>query len=332
MKDTELGSRIASVHNGSALFTGDAGGGESEIRRYIIENDLLEGIIALPNDMFYNTGIPTYIFLFTNRKAKHRKGKVQLINATGELFYSKMRKSLGKKRVEFSAEHIPVIEKMFVDFKENEYSKIFDNNDFGYSQITVHRPLKLSMVSCKLSVISGKLLVVGDKILAVYNVIKNEVAKFFGDAKHSDFNKAVIDFSGHLKKQKLDFSEKEIRDVLMLFAKEDETAFPVYKSLSDYKKANHNKPHHSQLITNNSLKDTENIPLKEDIQEFFEKEVLPFADGAWWDKKETKIGYEINFNKYFYQYQPPRSLKEIAKDIFAIEEETEGLLKEIIEA
>ena len=241
MKDTELGSRIASVHNGSALFTGDAGGGESEIRRYIIENDLLEGIIALPNDMFYNTGIPTYIFLFTNRKAKHRKGKVQLINATSEKFYYKMRKPLGKKRVEFSAEHIPVIEKMFVDFKENEYSKIFDNTDFGYSQITVHRPEK------------------------------------------------------------------------------DEKGKIIYVSKGKPK-------------SDSKLKDTENIPLKEDIQEFFEKEVLPFADGAWWDKNETKIGYEINFAKYFYIHQPPRPLKEIAKDIFAIEEETEGLLKEIIEA
>jgi len=241
MKDTELGSRIASVHNGSALFTGDAGGGESEIRRYIIEKDLLEGIIALPNDMFYNTGIPTYIFLFTNRKAKHRKGKVQLINATSEKFYYKMRKPLGKKRVEFSAEHIPVIEKMFVDFKENEYSKIFDNNDFGYSQITVHRPER------------------------------------------------------------------------------DEKGKIIYASKGKPK-------------SDSKLKDTENIPLKEDIQEFFEKEVLPFADGAWWDKKETKVGYEINFAKYFYIHQPPRPLTEIAKDIFAIEEETEGLLKEIIEA
>lgn len=239
MKDTELGSRIASVHNGSALFTGDAGGGESEIRRYIIENDLLEGIIALPNDMFYNTGIPTYIFLFTNRKAKHRKGKVQLINATSEKFYYKMRKPLGKKRVEFSAEHIPVIEKMFVDFKENEYSKIFDNTDFGYSQITVHRPEK------------------------------------------------------------------------------DEKGKIIYASKGKPK-------------SDSKLKDTENIPLKEDIQEFFEKEVLPFANGAWWDKKETKVGYEINFAKYFYIHQPPRPLTEIAKDIFAIEEETEGLLKEII--
>ncbi len=241
MKDTELGSRIASVHNGSALFTGDAGQGESEIRKYIIENDLLEAIVALPNDMFYNTGIPTYIFLFTNRKAKNRKGKVQLINATSDKFYHKMRKPLGKKRVEFSAEHIPVIEKMFLNFEENEYSKIFDNKDFGYAQITVNRPLK--------------------------------------DEK----GKIVTDSKGNPK--------------------------PDPK-----------------------LKDTENIPLKDDIQEFFEREVLPFAPHAWWDKKDTKIGYEINFAKYFYKHQPPRALSDIAKDIFAIEQETDGLLKEIIEA
>jgi len=239
MKDTELGSRIASVHNGSALFTGDAGQGESEIRKHIIENDLLEAIVALPNDMFYNTGIPTYIFLFTNRKAKHRKGKVQLINAISEKFYYKMRKPLGKKRVEFSTENIPVIEKMFLNFEENEYSKIFDNTDFGYSQITVNRPLK------------------------------DEKGKVIEDTKG--------------------------------------------KPKPDPK-----------------LKDTENIPLKEDIQEFFEREVLPFAPDAWWDKNDTKIGYEINFAKYFYKHQPPRSLTDIAKDIVAIEQETEGLLKDII--
>lgn len=241
MKDTELGSRIASVHNGSALFTGDAGGGESEIRKYIFENDLLEAIVALPNDMFYNTGIPTYIFVFSNRKAANRKGKVQLINATSEKFYHKMRKPLGKKRVEFSSENIPVIEKMFLNFEENEYSKIFDNDDFGYTQITVNRPLK--------------------------------------DEK----GKIVKDVKGNPK--------------------------PDPK-----------------------LKDTENIPLKEEIQEFFEREVLPFASGAWWDKKDIKIGYEINFAKYFYKHQPPRALADIAKDILAIEQETEGLLKEIIEA
>ena len=241
MKQTELGSRIASVHNGSALFTGDAGGGESEIRKHIFENDLLEAIVALPTDMFYNTGIPTYIFLFANRKSKHRKGKVQLINATSEKFYYKMRRPLGKKRVEFSTQHIPVIEKIFLDFKENEYSKIFDNADFGYSQITVNRPER------------------------------------------------------------------------------DEKGKIIYVSKGKPK-------------ADSKLKDTENIPLKDDIQEFFKKEVLPFAPDAWWDAKDTKVGYEINFAKYFYSHRPPRALTEIAKDILAIEEETEGLLKEIIEA
>ncbi len=241
MKETELGSRIASVHNGSALCTGDAGQGESEIRKYIIENDYLEAIIALPNDMFYNTGIPTYIFLITNRKSKQRRGKVQLINATSEKFYNKMRKPLGKKRVEFLTEHVSMIEKTFLNYEENEFSKIFDNADFGYAQITVNRPLK--------------------------------------DEK----GKMVTDSKG--------------------------------KPKPDPK-----------------LKDTENIPLKEDIQDFFEREVMPFAPDAWWDKKDTKIGYEINFAKYFYKHQPPRSLSEIAKDIFSIEQETDGLLKEIIES
>jgi len=240
MKDTTLGSRIASVHNGSALFTGDAGQGESEIRRYLLEQDLIEAIIALPNDMFYNTGIPTYIFIIANRKTAERKGKVQLLNVSSEKFYHKMRKPLGKKRVEFNAECIKEINKLYNDFENNEYSKIFDNEDFGYAQITVHRPLR------------------------------DEKGKPITDAKG--------------------------------------------KPKSDSK-----------------LKDTENIPLKEDIAAFFKREVLPFSDGAWYTNTETKIGYEINFAKYFYKHQPPRTLADIAKDILAIEQETDGLLKEIIE-
>lgn len=240
-RDSELGSRIASVHNGSALFTGDAGQGESEIRKYFIVNDLLEAILALPNDLFYNTGIPTYIFLFNNRKSNKRKGKIQLINVTSEKFYSKMRRPLGKKRVEFSAEHIKDVTGLFMAFEENEYSKIFDNEDFGYSQITVHRPLL-------------------DEKGKVVTVSKG-------------------------------------------------------KPKSDPK-----------------LKDIENIPLKDDIQSFFETEVLPFVPDAWYNDTDTKVGYEINFAKHFYIHQPPRPLAEIAKDIQAIELETEGLLKEIIEA
>lgn len=239
MKETDQGSRIASVHNGSALFTGDAGQGESEIRKYFIEKDLLEAIIALPNNIFYNTGIPTYIFIFSNRKPEYRKGKIQLINANGEKFFSKMRKPLGSKRNELLKEHINEITRLYLSFGESEYSKIFDNSVFGYSQIIVHRPER------------------------------------------------------------------------------DENGKIIYASKGKPK-------------SDSKLKDIENIPLKDDIQEFFEREVLPFASDAWFDERENKTGYEINFAKYFYKHIPPRPLSEIARDIFAIEQETEGLLKEII--
>lgn len=240
-KDSELGSRFATIHNGSALFTGDAGQGESEIRKYLFENDLLEAIIALPNDLFYNTGIPTYIFILTNKKDKKRKGKLQLINVTADHFNSKMRKPLGKKRVQFDANHINTITKLFLDFEPNEYSIILDNTDFGFHQITVHQPEK------------------------------------------DEQGNIVLDSKG--------------------------------KPKSDGK-----------------LRDIENIPLKDSIDDFFETEVLPFVPNAWYNAKDTKVGYEVNFAKYFYQYQAPRKLTEITKDILAIEEETENLLKEIIEA
>lgn len=240
-KNSVLGSRAATIHNGSALFTGDAGQGETEIRKYLLENDLLEAIIALPNDLFYNTGIPTYIFIMNNKKEAKREGKLQLINVTTEQFYSKMRKPLGKKRVELNAAQIDSITKLFLNFENNEHSIILDNDDFGYSQITVHRPQR------------------------------DENGKIIRDSK---------------KKPKSD----------------------------------------------TALKDKENIPLKEDIKTFFEREVLPFAEDAWYNPKETKIGYEINFAKYFYKHKAPRALEEISADIFKIEEETEHLLKEIVEA
>jgi type I restriction enzyme M protein len=398
MKDTELGSRIASVHNGSALFTGDAGQGESEIRKYIIENDLLEAIIALPNDMFYNTGIPTYIFLITNRKAAHRKGKVQLINATSEKFYYKMRKPLGKKRVEFSTSHIPVIEKIFIDFEENEYSKIFDNIDFGYAQITVHRPLRLMVQFTPQKVVSLRFVSnnaalreklykefgndvyekkTTDKIeqwllnfflessagveaeedeteddstaLTISSLPKKKqkIAKqlldtaswqrdlelhhhaktlsdVFDDKLFNDFNVFSELFDEEIKKHKIKLTAKDKKDIINAIGWTDPEAEAVIKK--------RNKDGSIEYVSDPALRDYENIPLKEDIQQFFEKEVLPFASDAWWDESENKIGYEINFAKYFYIHQPPRPLSAIAKDIFAIEEETEGLLKEIIEA
>lgn len=241
MKDPkDGGSRIASVHNGSALFTGDAGSSESGIRQYILENDLLECIIQLPNDMFYNTGITTYIWLLTNVKEERRKGKVQLINASSEGFYQKMRKNLGDKRVEFKPEHIQMIQEMYFSFEENEYSKIFDNEDFGFYQITVHQP------------------------------------------ERDEKGNIITDSKGKPK-------------------------------------------------SDSSLKDTENVPMKESIAEYFKREVLPFAPDAWYEKTKMKVGFEIPFNKYFYNYQPLRPLSEIASDIMLLEQETDGLLKEIVE-
>ena len=240
MKDPkDGGSRIASVHNGSALFTGDAGSGESGIRQYIIENDLLECIVQLPNDIFYNTGIATYVWFISNKKDEKRKGKVQLINASSQEFYQKMRKSLGSKRNELNAEHIEEIQKLYFSFEESEYSKIFDNQDFGFYQIAVHQPEK------------------------------------------DENGKVITDKKGKPK-------------------------------------------------SNSALKDIENVPMKENIEEYFKREVLPFAPEAWYDKTKMKVGYEIAFNKYFYQYQALRPLDDIAADILKLEQETDGLLKEII--
>ncbi len=391
MKDTELGSRIASVHNGSALFTGDAGQGESEIRKFIIENDMLEVIIALPNDIFYNTGIPTYIFIITNRKPEYRKNKIQLINANGEQFYGKMKKSLGSKRNELVPRNINGITKLYQDFKETEYSKLFDNNEFGYAQIIVHRPLRL-MVQFTAKRVASLRFVSNNTTLReelykefgseVYNkkanikleqwllnyfiqdnddeetedgeseitlaslpkkkqkIVKQlldtaiwlrdldlmnhakALAVFFGDILFDDFNVFAERFDKELKKQNIKLAAKDKKDLLGAISWTASKAAPVIKKK--------HKDNSIEYVSDPALKDYENIPLKEDIQTFFEREVIPFASDAWWNIEETKIGYEINFNKYFYQYTPLRSKEAIAADLFAIEHETENLLKEIV--
>lgn len=391
MKDTEQGSRIASVHNGSALFTGDAGQGESEIRKHILENDLLEAIIALPNDIFYNTGIPTYIFIITNRKPKHRLGKVQLINANGENFFGKMKKSLGSKRNELIPRNINDITKLYQDFKETEFSKLFDNNEFGYAQIIVHRPLRL-MVQFTSKKVASLRFVSNNAALReeLYKEFGNEVyekkatakleewllnyfmqdndeeetedgeaeitlaslpkkkqkivkqlcdtviwqrdldlmnhaktlAEIFGDKLFDDFNVFEEKFDKELKKQNIKLAAKDKKDLLGAVSWTDPKAAAVIKKK--------NKDGSIEYISDPALKDYENIPLKEDIQTFFEREVIPFADDAWWNADETKIGYEININKHFYEYTPPRNKADIAADLFAIEHETENLLKEIV--
>lgn len=230
------GSRIAIIFNGSPLFTGDAGSGESDIRKWIIENDWLEAIIAMPTEMFYNTGIATYIWLVTNRKPEHRKGKVQLINVLD--YYKNMRKSLGNKRKYFKDEHIEQITALYTSFEEGKDSKVFDNEDFGFTKVTVERPQR-----------NKKGQIVMDKLIGP-------------------------------------------------------KADP-------------------------SLRDYEKIPLKQDIDAYFAHEVLPHVPDAWMDRSKDKAGYEISFNKYFYEYTPLRPLEEIKADILALEEETEGLLGEI---
>ena len=232
------GSKVAIIHNGSALFKGDAGSGESEIRRYVIENDLLDCIIQLPNDMFYNTGIATYIWILSNKKPGHRAGKVQLINASE--FYNKMRKNLGSKRNELSKEHIDNITKIYGDFVENEYSKIFDNEYFGYRKVTVLQP--------------------------------------------------ELNEDGTPKKNKK-----------------------------------------GEYIPDKSLTDTENIPLQETIEDYMNREVIPFAKYAYIDESKTKIGYEISFTKYFYKYQEPRKTEEIMKEILELDKKLDGVLKELQE-
>ncbi len=390
MKDTEQGSRIASVHNGSALFTGDAGQGESEIRKHILESDMLEAIIALPNDIFYNTGIPTYIFIITNRKPKNRKGKVQLINANGEQFYGKMKKSLGSKRNELVPSNINDITKLYQDFKETEFSKLFDNNEFGYAQIIVHRPLRL-MVQFTAKRVASLRFVSNNAALReeLYKEFGNEVydkkatdkleqwllnyfmqdndeeetedgeaeitlaslpkkkqkivkqlcdtaiwqrdldlmnhakklAETFGEKLFDDFNVFEEKLDKELKKHSIKLAAKDKKDLLSAVSWTDPKAAAVIKKK--------HKDGTIEYVSDPALKDYENIPLKEDIQTFFEREVIPFADDAWWNTDETKIGYEINFNKYFYQYTPPRNKADIAADLFAIEQETENLLKEI---
>ncbi len=230
------GSRIAIIHNGSPLFTGDAGSGPSDIRKYILESDLLEAIVALPNDIFYNTGIATYIWVLSNKKAgTNREGKVQLINANG--LYEKRRKALGNKRNDIPESAIAEITQVYGDFRETEISKIFNNEDFGYTKITVERPLR-------------------------------------------DENGELILKNG--KKQ-----------------------------------------------PDTSLRDTENVPLTENIQDYFKREVLPFVPDAWIDEKKSKVGYEIPFTRYFYKYEAPQPSAEIKEEILELEKELSGSLEEI---
>jgi type I restriction enzyme M protein len=310
--DSELGSRVASVHNGSSLFTGEAGSGESEIRKYIIEHDLLETIIQLPNDMFYNTGIATYIWVLNNKKEAKRKGKIQLIDASG--IYSKMRKGLGSKSNELTDQHIRQIAQAFIDFEETDISRKFDNDDFAYWSITVERPLRLAwqLTLARLDNLENA---------ASYLPVMEALQKQFGKEVHKDFNKVNPALDAALKKLALKWKPKERKQFLDAISWKDEEAEPVIKKQEKDK---------IEYESDVELRDYENVPVKQDVQQYFEKEVWPFVPDAWIDHSKTVKGYEVSFTKIFYKYQPLRSVAEITEEIMQLERETEGLLNEII--
>ena len=338
---TKLGSRIAEVHNGSSLFTGDAGQGESNIRRWIIENDWLEAIVALPLNMFYNTGIATYIWVLTNRKPAHRKGKVQLIDATA--WFKPLRKNLGKKNCELSGEDIERITDTFLRFEETEQSKIFPNGAFGYWKVTVDRPLRLKvdLSAANRGHFRHVCAEADEEPLAN---LADRVAKRLGVGPQTDFNLFIGAVEDDADRHGVRLTAKRRKLLQSALAERDEAAEPVIAKLHKPGKAEADplhgrtaikvdgKPRVVEYEPDSELRDTEQVPLLEPggIEAFIRREVLPHALDAWVDAAKTQVGYEISFTRYFYKPQPLRPLAEIRADILALERETEGLLAEIV--
>jgi type I restriction enzyme M protein len=315
--NTPLGSRIAEVHNGSSLFTGDAGQGESNIRRWIIENDWLEAIIALPLNMFYNTGIATYIWVLTNRKPAHRKGKIQLIDAMA--IFQPLGRNLGRKNCEFSEDQIRQITDLLLAFEKNEQSKIFPNEAFGYWKITVERPLRLATHVTPETLAAFK--ASADKRIHKPAELLAGIAG--GDRPHLDFNEVKSQFDAGLEHFDIKLRSAELKNLFTAFTTKNPSAEPVAKKKT--KKGVEHEP-------DPDLRDTEQVPLLEPggIESFFEREVLPHVPDAWIDHSKTQIGYEISFTRHFYKLQPLRSLEEIRVDLQSLQAEAEGLLDRIV--
>ena len=415
MKDPNqngIGSRIASVHNGSSLFTGDAGGGESNIRRYLLENDLLEAIIQLPNNLFYNTGITTYIWLLNNHKAPARRRKVLLIDASEQ--YAKLRKNLGAKNCELKPGHIKDILQAFTEFTdvnmganagaENELrAKLFDNDDFGYYKVTVERPERLKTrftpegiaklrfdkqlrepmayawetygerIYTELTTIGPELLKWCEKndldlstknrkkltdpknwaanrdLLHVAQMLLTE----FGEDTYLDFNAVSNRVNALLKERKIKLSATQKKAILGAVTEYDAAAEKVIKKdvklnadklatlLTHLDCTEADLPLYGYYPTDKAgvyctyetssdLRDTESVPLKENVQDYFLREVAPHVSEAWIDLDKTKVGFEISFNKYFYRHKPLRTLEEVTADIIALEKENDGLIAEIL--
>lgn len=414
MKSSELnssGSRIASVHNGSSLSTGDAGGGESNIRRYIVENDLVEAIIQLPNNLFYNTGIATYIWILSNKKQKKRKGKIQLIEASH--LFRKLRKNLGEKNCEFAPEHIEKIVNVYSNFAqlertENEEgiaSKCFDNNDFGYYKVNIQRPdrrrakfdskfietLRFNRnIKEPMEWAYGEW---GDEIYksGTLKSHENEIIKWceekdislsaknkeklfkldtwknqelliktallimeeIGESSYSNFNLFKSKVDKTLKNKKIKLSKSQRNEILNAVSWYDKNADKVIKNkfklnaekleeilrksgcgindLADF--GYYSSEIADEFIMYESspdLRDSENIPMKETIHDYFLREVKPHVQESWIDMESAKIGYEISFNKYFYRHKPLRSIEDIGADIIDLEHQSEGLISQIL--
>jgi type I restriction enzyme M protein len=426
--DSPLGSRIASVHNGSSLFTGDAGSGESNIRRHIIESDYLEAIIQLPNNLFYNTGITTYVWILSNQKAEPRRGKVQLIDASN--LYQKLRKNLGAKNCEFSDEHLKQITQLYLDMPNAGNSKVFDNRDFGYYKVTVERPLRLAAQfsperiaslrftpgmqdimewaygkygdevysnlkahaaaieahlereEISLSPKNRKELLAESTWLAQRAIMQSaqQLADSIGSDEHLDFNLFEAKVDDTIKTLKLKLSAQERKQILNAVSWRDERAAKAIKKrhklnnaklhelteqlqtttekLADYgywpqsvvptkvgaqtdsldSRLRGNDEVWIEYETDSELRDSENVPLATStepsassvIHDYFIREVRPHVDDAWIALDKTVIGYEISFNKYFYQHKPLRSLQEVTREILTLEAETDGLLKQLV--
>lgn len=336
MKDpNEGGTRLSIVFNGSPLFTGSAGSGESNIRQWIIENDWLEAIVAMPDQLFYNTGIFTYLWILTNRKEKHRKGKIQLIDATA--FFKKMRKSLGNKRHEIGDDQRDVITRLYGDFKEGEFVKIFDYKDFGYFRITVERPLRLNFT------VNDERL---ERLKQTSAFINLAVSKKRKDSKAAEaeiaagkqMQQAILDALNGLTHHELIKNRDEFTEMLKATFKKSGVSVPgtlfktILTALSERDEiANICIDSKGSYEPDPDLRDYENVPLKENIKDYMACEVLPHVPDAWVDESKTKIGYEINFNRFFYKYTPPRPLEEIESDLKAIEKEIADMLAEVTE-
>jgi type I restriction enzyme M protein len=418
MKDpanSALGSRIASVHNGSSLFTGDAGSGESNIRRYIIENDMLDAIVQLPNNLFYNTGITTYIWLLNNNKPENRKGQVQLIDAS--LLYRKLRKNLGNKNCEFAPEHIQQIVQTYLDGTSVERQKdvnndptglasqVFNNTDFGYYKVTIERPDRrsaqfsaeriadLRFDKSLLEPMQSVYATYGDAVyqpnfltekadeiikaleeqqielnakqrknllnhqawlkqrdlLQTAEVLMNKI----GTEQSDDFNAFSEQVNQVIKAENIKLSATEKKAILNAVSWYNDAAEKVIKKLEklsgdklesllarlgcseadlpDY--GYYPTAKKGEFITYESssdLRDSESIPLSQSIHDYFLAEVKPHVDEAWIHLDSVKIGYEISFNKYFYQHKPLRSLEEVAQEMIELEQQAEGLIADIL--